>query len=454
MAYARKALEVNINNTEAEQVIATTWRIRGEKDKSRRSLARLTTINPLNHFIRFEQYLLQPSEATKAAFKSMIRNELSTESYLQLADWYYSLGRLEESLAVLLLAPEHPEVYYWIAFIKSKLKHADGASYTEKANTLSSQLVFPFRQSTSTVLRWAIEHSNSWKPKYYLALIYWNRNNLAKAKELFTECGAPDYAAFYAAKAALFADNNYVAYIRRAAELEPKEWRYGKLLVDRQLEEDKLQEALTTAREYNKKFPNDFRINMLLAKTLLLTKHYKDCSDLLEKINILPYEGSTDGRRLYREAWMMQAIDHLKRGKLRDATAAIDKSREWPERLGVGKPYDKDIDDRAESYVEGLIDEKLKGSASAENKWRSVVAFDSGIAGPNSLITALAYNKLGRSEEGERILNEWVKKDAHNKIAVWCLDAFHGNIAPIPDELLQNDNLRLVKEIISIPFAR
>ena len=49
----------------------------------------------------------------------MIRNELSTETYLQLADWYHSLGQLNESLAVLLLAPENPEVYYWIAFLKT-----------------------------------------------------------------------------------------------------------------------------------------------------------------------------------------------------------------------------------------------------------------------------------------------------------------------------------------------
>ena len=196
IAYARKALEVNTNNTEAEQIISTAHRILGEKDNAVASLNRLNNLNPLNHFIRFEQHRWNPSDETAAAFKSLIRNELSTETYLQLADWYYSIGQFKESLAVLLLAPENPEVYYWIAFLKNKLKEADASAFVEKANALSANLVFPFRQSSVNVLQWAIENSQSWKPKYYLGLIYWSRNNLTQAKELFTKCGNPDYARF------------------------------------------------------------------------------------------------------------------------------------------------------------------------------------------------------------------------------------------------------------------
>jgi len=80
------------------------------------------------------------------------------------------------------------------------------------------------------------------------------------------------------------------------------------------------------------------------------------------------------------------------------------------------KPYDSDIDDRPEKYVEGLINEKSKGSAFAEKNWKSVIAFDAGIGSPNSLISAFAYRKLGRSQESERILNEWVQKIQTTKL--------------------------------------
>jgi len=450
IAYAGKSLEVNTNNTEALQIMATAYRILGEKDKSNASLTKLTALNPLNHFIRFEQYRSQPSTASANEFKSLIRNELSTETYLELADWYHSLGQPNESLAVLLLAPENPEVYYWIALLKTHLKEPDASTYIEKANALSTHLVFPFRQSSAKVLGWAVQQSESWKPKYYLGLIYWNMNNLTAAKSLFTQCGNPEYAPFYASRAALFSDLNYNSDVRRAAELDPKEWRYGKLLVNHLIEQKRYEEAAAAAKDYSKKFPNDFRISMLLAKALLLSKQYKASSDLLEKIRILPYEGATEGRQLYREAWLMQAIDQLKRGKFRDASSSIGKSRQWPERLGVGKPYDSDIDDRPEKYLEGLAIEKSKGNAYAETSWKSVVAYKSGAENPNTLITALALRNLSRHEEGEKLLSEWVKKQPNDKMAQWCRDAFAGNVAPIPDELLNNDNLRLLKEIVSI----
>jgi hypothetical protein len=163
-----------------------------------------------------------------------------------------------------------------------------------------------------------------------------------------------------------------------AAELDPREWRYGKLLVNRFIEEKKYEDALATAKDYNKRFPTDFRISMLLAKTLLLTKQYKACSDLLEKTVILPYEGATDGRQLYREAWMMQAIDQLKRGKLKDANKINREVAAVARKTWSWKAYDSDIDDRPEKYVEGLVIEKSKGGAYSEASWKSIVAYQAG----------------------------------------------------------------------------
>jgi hypothetical protein len=65
---------------------------------------------------------------------------------------------------------------------------------------------------------------------------------------------------------------------------------------------------------------------------------------------------------------MMQVIDQLKRGKYRDASISIGKARLWPQQLGVGKPYDSDIDSRPDNYVEGLINEKSKGKAFCRKK--------------------------------------------------------------------------------------
>lgn len=446
--YARKAIEVNASNVDAIQILATSARLDGDKEIATSALERLTLLNPLNHYVRFEQYRLNPSDGTAANFKSMIRNEMASESYLQLAEWYYSLGQMKESIAVLLLAPENPEVNYWIAFFKHRLKDKDALSYLEKANKLSPNLVFPFRATSMEVFTWATQQSQSWKPKYYLALVHWSRNDAEPAKKLFNDSGNPDYAPFYAARAELLKNDTYANDLQRSAQLDARQWRYGKMLVNHYIEAKNYNQALATAKDYNKKFPQDFRINMLLAKTLLLTKQYKACSDLLDKINILPYEGATDGKQLYHEAWMMQAIDQLKRGKYREATTSVNKARQWPDRLGVGKPYDADIDDRAETYLEGLILEKSKGAAG--EKWQAVIANKTGYKNANMLLTALALKKAGQGNEGESLLMNWKKDQPYNKVADWSASSYHGYVAPIPEELQNNGSLRIVSEIVSI----
>ncbi len=59
--------------------------------------------------------------------------------------------------------------------------------------------VFPHRQETAEVLEFLSKIVNHWKLNYYLGLIYWNRELVTGAKELFEECGfEPDFAPFQA----------------------------------------------------------------------------------------------------------------------------------------------------------------------------------------------------------------------------------------------------------------
>ncbi|MBA4058138.1 MAG: DUF5107 domain-containing protein, partial [Marivirga sp.] len=393
---------------------------------------------------------LEPSSATRTKFTSLIQNELPHETYLQLADWYYSLGLLNESMEVLSLAPPNPEVYYWMAFLDHQLKGKNGMVYLNKANALSPQLVFPFRSNSAEVLTWVITQSQDWKPKYYLALIYWSRNNTTEAKELFKQCGSPDFAAFYAARTSLMQDQQFADDLKKASQLDPREWRYGKMLVTHFIETKNYAEAVNTASQYHSRFPEDFRINMLLAKALLMNKQYKASGDLLDKTTILPYEGATDGRQLYREAWLMQAMDHMQRKNYKTALNEISKSRLWPENLGVGKPYEEDIDTRFENYLEGLCYENLKNPAQAKKKWDEVIAYKSNFNNVNSLVTALALRKANKQDLGEELLIEWTKKDPENKVAHWCLEMYRHNQSQVDVNFEANDNLRLTRAMFQL----
>lgn len=445
--YARRSLEVNTGNTAAWQTLALISRLRNRKTEAEAALAQLRALTPLNHFIRFEEYRWQNSEAHRKAFTEAIRNEMRHESFIELADWYLSTGQLAESIEVLSLAPENPIAHYRMAFLKNRVTEGSGQELIDQANRMSPALVFPFRASTAEALTWIIAQTPDWKPKYYLGLIHWSRSDTLSAKELFAACGNPDFAPFLAARAELYQDENYTADLKRAAQLEPRQWRYGKMLADHFIANKNYPEALSVANDYHERFPDDFRINMLLAKTLLLNKEYKATTDILEKTTILPYEGATDGRQMYREAWLMQAIGQIRSKKYKSAIASINKAKLWPENLGAGKPYEEDIDLRLENYLEALILEKTGQKEKAQRKFEQIAAAKrSGRNQPTDLITALALKKTNRGGEGEKLLKEWQEKEPENKIAGWAYAVYHGE--DVPREIEGNDSFRMIREIV------
>jgi hypothetical protein len=123
--------------------------------------------------------------------------------------------------------------------------------------------------------------------------------------------------------------------------------------------------ALAVTEAYAKTGKPSYIMDMLHAKTLLLNKRYRECDARLAKMNIIPFEGATEGRALYWEAKMMQAIDALGRKRPKEALAFINAAGEWPEHLGVGKPYDADIDSRLEQYLTSVCQKDLGRTSEA-----------------------------------------------------------------------------------------
>lgn len=162
--------------------------------------------------------------------------------------------------------------------------------------------------------------TTNWRPRYYLALILWSRNEMPRTRHLLQECGsAPDFAPFYAARAKTFeavSREASLADLRRAAEIEPGEWRYGKLLVERAIADQAFDQALALAARYAAAAPSNYILGMLHAKTLILTRQFTEASARLARLNVLPYEGSTEARSLYREAELMAGAAEMKAGRI------------------------------------------------------------------------------------------------------------------------------------------
>jgi len=361
--YALKATETNPMQVPAFELLATLARLEGNKKSAGMALDELKVLDPLDHLIRFEEYMLNPSKTTADAFTGMIRTELTHEVYLELAAWYLNLG-LENDVATLLsLAPEQPEILYWRAWLADKANNGGlSMELLKKADSGDPTLVFPFLQESIAPFTWAMGKTTSWKPAYYLGLIYWNSNKTDMAKTFFQKCGdAPDFYPFYLAKVELFKSADPSATekdLLKAVSLAPEAWRAGLQLSKFYETQKQYANSKKVAADYFTKLPQNYYLGLNLAKQMSLNGEYEACVNLLSELKVLPNEGATSGYNLWRESNLRVAMDAYAEKNYKKSLKFIAQSRTWPENLGVGKPYD--IDERIPDFLESLC-YKAKG---------------------------------------------------------------------------------------------
>ena len=267
---------------------------------------------------------------------------------LNLPSAYVNLGLDNEAIKVLEQSPQYPVVYYWLAYLYRNSSAEKSSIYLAKAEEMSPFLVFPHRLETIPVLTWAVDKSQSWKSRYYLGLIYWHILRNEKAAELFEQCGdIPDYAPFYIARGTLFLNiqseychpcNDFSA----AVKMDPGEWRTWHYLINFLQSNRAFDKELENSEKAYSKFPANPVISTDYAKALLNSGRYRECIKVLEKVNILPQEGAHEGHDIFELANLSLAVEMAEKGKYREALKYVEDSKNWPENLGAGKPYEPD----------------------------------------------------------------------------------------------------------------
>jgi tetratricopeptide (TPR) repeat protein len=357
--HARRSLDSNRFNIPALSALEIAQRKLGQKSEASNTRSEILEIDPLNHFAAAEEWFASASARTREQFTSSIRSELPHETYLELAAFYACIGLKDEAIQILRLSPSQAMVDYWLAYLAEQPEQRQ--SYLEKATQASPMLVFPFRDEDLPVLRWALGEKRDWKTLYYLALILWSKGRLEEAAALLEECkNVPDFGPFYLARAELRREAGQEQAIddyRKAWELTPGQWRTWLALGRRYSELHSLKEALDVLKTGFGKFPENFALGMEYAKALIDTNQYQAALDVLDHLEVLPYEGASEGRVLYEKAHLLLAGENIGNKKFQEALAHIAKSREWPEHLGVGKPYDPD--ERLQDVTERYCRDKL-----------------------------------------------------------------------------------------------
>ena len=349
--YNEEALAINPANMRALQQKLQCLRNLGKRECATKLVNSLLEKYPLNHSLRFEKCMLQPTANALAEFKSLIRSRQQNESYQELADSYLATNSYNEVVTLLSCAENHAMATYLRAWALHKLgSHSEAEKVLQQAEKMDLSLVFPSRASHLPALKWAAEMTNSWRPLYLQALLLHYNLQKEEAMVLLDKCGdKADFAPFYLYRASLRNGELRLADLHKAESLE-KSWRCGKAIVQYYCDKGEWETAYNTASEYNRLYKTNGALNVQYALTMVHTGRYADAHKVLDKSEILPYEGATYSYDIYHRSYIFEAISLILKGKGAAACKCIEKSKLYPENLGVGKPYDDVIAKKNNNY--------------------------------------------------------------------------------------------------------
>ncbi len=369
--YARLALDYDRDGVSAWEALAIVGRLRGGDGGAalaREARARLVAIDPLHAFVRTEGWLAAPSDETASALLAGMRSEYPEQTLLELAVRYSDRGLPSDAARVLSLTPRPgPVLRAWRAWL------TDDPSLLDDPSALG--FAFPYRSETLEVLEWATQHNRGWAWRYLLALNLWAVDRDAEALAVMAALGEePDFAPFYAARAALAegsAAGDPVADLRRSVRLDPDSRVLRVELVRTLQDAGDWTSALTASAEGRARFPDDFNLDLLHARSLIRAGRAGEAASILAATRVLPSESARESHLLWEQAHTLLALDALESDRAGEARAHLLQAMEWPETLGQGRPYEPE--ERLQRYLLGRTEERLGNPAAARAAYEAVV---------------------------------------------------------------------------------
>ena len=373
--YGSKALTYNLNNINAREILLFSAKSQGDEIALKEYAQGILSIDPLNFLAKQELNRRDSKGNTNTLDLPKIHNELPQETILGLALRYHELGYTNEALVTLLEGSKSIKNRLWIAFLQKDTNPAESQRMLNKALSEMVNFVFPYRRETIPVLEWATQQSNSWKLTYYLAQNYLVVGKMKEAEQLLKTCAnEPDSDIFYRFRAKIYKDKHLeqeLADYQKAYDLNSSDWKVNEEFIQFYLANNMFQEAVELSSKAYKKFPKNYNIGLAHAKALLNTGKFKKVIDVLQKIQVLPFEHASESREIYERAHVAVALSHLKKNRNEKAVEILKLSKQWPENIGVGKPYDPD--ERLQDYLIALAMEKMEKTEDSKTLFKKIV---------------------------------------------------------------------------------
>jgi tetratricopeptide (TPR) repeat protein len=409
--YIRRALNYNAYNINAMLLEAAIARLQSQPYKAQETLRRVLAMDPLNHLARYEFYLTEPTQSKLENFRTMIRNELPNETYVELALHYVNLGMNSQAVQLFEFIPDYPTSCYWLSYLLKDEEPERSREYLDKAQELSPWLVFPFREESIPVFQRAIQtDSQDWKSKYYLALILWSKGRVQEARELFDACGQPDFTPFYLARGHFYKTfdlQQSMADFQQAVKADPKSWKSWHTLIDFCSEQAMPEKALEAALDAAHLFPEEDVLQVDLARALIGNERNAEAALILDDLEILPYEGASDVHRLFVRCHVNLGLENIQERNFEQAIQHLEKAKTYPENLGSGQPYESD--QRIQDYLIAYCYDKSGDREKAEDMKKAIYDYTlehMSSQGGNQYFGGMALIDLGERSLGRELMRK------------------------------------------------
>lgn len=407
--YAHKALDFNTYNLNARKVLLLLAREERNSEMFRNIQEELLKIDPLDHFATVESNFWDSNGALNGNLMDNFQNEFPEESMLDLALYYNELGRPNEAVELLSHAKNYIKVEIWLAYLLRDSDETKSDTLLRQALMASPDFVLPYRRETIPVLEWAESRMPNWKFKYFLAQNYMAVGLLVKGEEQLKACGdIPDSDVFYRFRAKTLNSLGYGDKLKdyqKALSLNSGNWLVWNETIQFYLVNDKYTDAQKLAAKAYKKFSKNYSIGLSYAKALLNNKQYAQCIKVLKTIKVLPFEGAGESRRIYEQSHVYLAYENLQKKNYTKAEQLLEASKEWPENLGVGKPFN--VDSRLQDFLLAHCFEEQGKEVDSKVHLKSIATYtDKNMDSPsiNHLFGLLAYKKLGKEMDVNKLL--------------------------------------------------
>ncbi len=345
--YAEIALDYDRNNISALQLLSMISRHNGNANMATGIHNQISAIDPLSHFVKAEQYLLNQNRNNADALNASINNEYPDQTILELAIDYHRRGDNDAANALLSLntkGSNNPLLRLWSAKINNN------ASLLSKPPELD--FIFPFRRETLSALEWATRQNNHWSWSYLYSLNLWalDRENEA-TKTLYDLKDIPNHAPMYMVRGYFKEQQNENAEqdFRHAVELDSHNRILHSFFIQYLQRQQDWQAALEAGEKARARFPNDFNLDLLHVKSLNNLGKANEALEILSNTHVLPSENARESHILFEQAHAIVAMNAFDKSDYSTAINHLQSSMQWPEHLGLGKPYEPE--QRLQEYL-------------------------------------------------------------------------------------------------------